>query len=131
MDVKHVVPVTLLAQACVSIVVVAVVWAGFGSVAAVSAALGGITAIVPNAFLAARLLMSMRDLGHQAMFRSAWIGEVGKLLLTVLFFAVIFKAVRPLSPLAVFGGFIAAQVALLSALFIGTGAQPKELVTKS
>lgn len=130
MDVKHVVPVTLLAQACVSVVVAAVAWAGFGSVAGVSAALGGATAVVPNAFLAARLLMSTRDLGHQAMYRSAWIGEFGKLLLTVLFFAVIFKAVRPLAPLAVFGGFIAAQVALLGTLMIGS-APPKELMTKS
>jgi ATP synthase protein I len=128
MDVKHVVPMTLLAQACVSIAVAAVAWASFGSVAAVSAALGGATAVVPNAFLAARLLASTRDLGHQAMYRSAWIGEIGKLLLTVLFFVVIFRVVRPLAPLAVFGGFIAAQLALFGAALMGSGAPPKELV---
>jgi ATP synthase protein I len=131
MDVKHVVPVTLLAQVCASVAVAAVSWGWFGSVAGMSAALGGATAVVPNAFLAARLLASTRDLGLQAMYRSAWIGEIGKLLLTVLFFVVIFRVVRPLSPPAVFGGFIAAQLALFSAALIGNGAPPKELVTKS
>ena len=128
MDVKHVVPVTLLAQVCVSVVAAAVGWAGFGSVAAVSAALGGATAVVPNAFLAARLLTPSRDLGYQAMLRSAFIGEAGKLLLTALSFGVIFGFVRPLAPLAVFVSFIAAQWVPFGALLIGDGAPPKELV---
>jgi ATP synthase protein I len=131
MDVKHVVPVTLLAQACVSVVVAAVCWAGFGGVAAASAALGGAAAVVPNAFLAARLLTPTRDLGHRAMLRSAWIGELGKLLLTVLLFGVIFGFVRPLAPPAVFAGFIAAQLVVFGALLIGDGAPPKEVMTKS
>jgi len=131
LDVKHVVPVTLLAQACVSIVVAAACWAWFDGVAAASAALGGATAVVPNAFLAARLLTPPRDLGHQAMLRSAWIGEIGKLLLTVLLFGVIFGFVRPLAPLAVFASFIAAQLVPFGALLIGDGAPPKEVMTKS
>jgi ATP synthase protein I len=129
MDVKHVIPVTLLAQVCVSIVAAAVCWAGFGSVAAASAALGGATAVVPNAFLAARMLTP--GLGRRAMLRSAWIGETGKLLLTVLLFGVIFGFVRPLVPLAVFLSFIAAQLVPFGTLLIGDGAPPKELVTKS
>jgi ATP synthase protein I len=131
MDVKHVVPVTLLAQLCVSIVAAAVCWAGFGGVAAVSAALGGATAVVPNAFLAARLLTPTSDLGHQAMLRSAWIGEMGKLLLTVLLFGVIFGFLRPLAPLAVFVTFIAVQLVPFGALLIGDSGSPKELMTKS
>jgi ATP synthase protein I len=131
MDVKHVIPVTLLAQACVSIVLAAAFWTWFGGVAAVSAALGGATAFVPNAFLAARLLMSMRDLSDRAMLRSAWIGEIGKLLLTALFFGVIFGVVRPLAPLAVFAGFIAAQFVPFGALLIGNGAAPVDVMTKS
>ncbi len=131
MDVKHVVPVTLLAQLCVSIVATAVAWAGFGGVAAVSAALGGATAVVPNGFLAARLLTPTRDLSHQAVLRSAWIGEMGKLALTVLLFAVIFRFVRPLAPLAVFVSFIAAQLVPFGALLLGDDTPPKELMTKS
>lgn len=131
MDFKHVVPVTLLAQVCVSIVVATVCAAAYGGVAAASAALGGATAVVPNAFLAARLLTPTSDLGHRAMLRSAWLGETGKLLLTVLGFGVIFGFVRPLAPPAVFAGYIAAQLVVFGALLMGDSAPPKEIVTKS
>jgi len=65
-----------------------------------------------------------------AIMRSAWIGEIGKLLLTALLFAAIFGAVRPLEPLAVFCGFIAAQMVVFGALLLG-GAQRTEAITKS
>ena len=120
-DVKHVVPMTLLVQACVSFVVAAVSWVWIGEVAAVSALLGGAAAVVPNGFLAARLLQPSRDESAQAMMRSAWIGEIGKVLLTALLFGVIFGFVRPISPLAVFAGFIAAQLVVFGALLVGNG----------
>jgi ATP synthase protein I len=125
-DVKHVVPVTLLAQTCVSFVVAAVSWASAGEVAGVSALLGGAAAVVPNGFLAARVLSPNRDLSAKAMMRSAWIGELGKLLLTVLLFGVIFGFVRPIEPLAVFAGFIAAQLVVFGALLLGGGVGAQE-----
>jgi len=130
-DVKHVVPVTLLAQACVSFVVAAVAWLSVDELAGMSALLGGMVAVVPNAFLAARLLASNRDTRDAAMMRAAWIGEIGKVLLTALLFAVIFKVVRPLAPLAVFAGFIAAQLTVFGALLIGGNVLGKEAVMKS
>jgi ATP synthase protein I len=130
-DVNSVVPLTLVAQTCVSLAVAGVAWGWFGEVAGVSAALGGATAVVPNGFLAARLLMSNRDLNHRAMYRAAWIGEIGKLFLTVLLFGVIFGAVRPIAPPAVFAGFIAAQLIMFGALLIGDGAPTKDAMTKS
>lgn len=130
-DVKHVVPLTLLAQVCVSLAMAAVLWAWMGGVAAVSALLGGVAVVIPNGFLAARLLASNRDPRDSAMMRAAWIGEIGKLLLTALLFAVIFKVVRPLAPLAVFVGFIAAQLVVFGALLVGNGAPSREAVTKS
>ena len=63
--------------------------------------------------------------------RSAWIGEVGKLLLTALLFGVIFGVVRPIEPLAVFAGFIAAQLVMFGALLIGNGGGRQEAMTKS
>jgi ATP synthase protein I len=129
-DVKHVVPLTLLAQACVTLVVATVLWAGFGTVAAVSALLGGAAVVVPNGFLAARLLAPSRDGSGGSLMRAAWIGEVGKVLLTALLFGVIFGFVRPIQPLAVFAGFIAAQLVVFGALLMsGGGAQ--EAMTKS
>jgi ATP synthase protein I len=124
-DVKHVVPVTLLAQACVSLVVAAVLWAWMGPVAGMSALLGGVAVVIPNGFLAARLLQPSRNESAQAMMRAAWLGEIGKVLLTALLFGVIFGFVRPILPLAVFAGFIAAQLVVFGALLIGNGA-PQE-----
>jgi len=129
-DVKHVVPVTLLVQLCVSVVVALVLWAWIGEVAGASALLGGAAVVIPNGFLAARLLQPSRDESARVIMRAAWIGEIGKLLLTVLLFAAIFGAVRPLEPPAFFGGFIAAQLVVFGALFLG-GAPRLEAITKS
>ena len=124
-DVKHVVPLTLLVQACVSVVAAAVLWAWMGEVAGVSALLGGVTVVIPNAFLAARLMKPSRDQSAKAMMRSAWFGEIGKVLLTALLFGVVFGFVRPIEPLAVFAGFIATQFVVFGALLLcgGVGAQ--------
>jgi ATP synthase protein I len=130
-DVKHVVPLTLLVQVCVSLVVAGVLLVAMGSVAAASALLGGATAVVPNGFLAARLLQPSREETAGAMMRSAWFGEIGKVLLTALLFGVIFGFVRPILPLAVFAGFIAAQLVVFGALLFGGGVGAQEAVTKS
>jgi ATP synthase protein I len=55
------------------------------------------------------------------MLRAAWLGEIGKLALTALLFAVVFVSVRPLSAIAVFGGFIAAQLMVFGLPLIGSG----------
>src|SRR5690606_37591724 len=78
-------------------------------------------AVIPNGFLAARLLKPRADDSAAAIMRSAWIGEIGKLLLTALLFGVIFAMVRPISVLAVFGGFISAQLVIFGALLVGRG----------
>ena len=59
--VQRVVPLTLLAQAGVSTVLAAVLWLSFGETHAVSTLLGGAAAVVPNGFLAARMLTPSRD----------------------------------------------------------------------
>ena len=104
-------PFGLLAQALASCVVAAVAGAWFGQTAAVSALLGGMAIVVPNIFLAAMLLCA--DIEH--LMRAAWIGEIGKLMLTVLLFGVIFALVRPIAPLAALAGLVVAQVVLLVA----------------
>jgi ATP synthase protein I len=65
------------------------------------------------------------------MMRAAWVGEIGKMLLTVLLFGAIFGLLRPIAPLAVFGGFIAAQLCVFGALLLNTAASGKEAMTKS
>jgi ATP synthase protein I len=128
--VERVVPLTLLAQAGVSTVLGAALWPSFGETVAASTLLGGAAAVVPNAFLAARLLAPNRPV--DALMRAAWIGEIGKILLTVLAFGVIFGFVRPIAPAAVFAGFIPAQLAVLGGLLVGdSGATAKKMTTKS
>jgi F0F1-type ATP synthase assembly protein I len=136
--VERVVPLTLLAQAGVSMLLAGVLWLRFGDTVAVSTLLGGAAAVVPNGFLAARVLTPNRPV--DALLRGAWIGEMGKILLTALAFGVIFGFVRPIAPPAVFAGFIAAQLVVFGALLVGDGGRSgsvakstdkKELETKS
>lgn len=118
-DDRRVVPFTLLAQAGVAVALAVLLGFWVDGVAGVSALLGGTVAVVPNAFLAARLVKPRHDDDAAAVMRSAWIGVLGKLLITALLFGVIFHTVKPISGLAVFGGFIAAQSVILGALLVG------------
>ena len=116
-DDRRFLPLTLLAQVGVGLCLAAVVWLWQGGVAATSVVAGTLVAVIPNTFLAARLLGARND--ARALLRSAWIGEAGKLLLTVLLFGVVFAFLRPLSAAAVFTGFIAAQFVVMGSLLVG------------
>ncbi len=105
-------------QFLVGAVLAAALWGAFGKVAGYSALLGSLTAAIPNAFLALRLLVPRTDPGAQALVGAAWIGEIGKLALTVLFFTLVFTLVRPLSAAALFAGFITTQLVVFSGLLM-------------
>ena len=90
----------------------------FGKVAGYSAMLGSLAAVIPNVFLALRLMAPRRDPGARSLMRAAWIGEVGKLALTVILFVLVFALVRPLSPAALFAGFIVTQMVVFSGLLM-------------
>jgi ATP synthase protein I len=89
-------------------------WGTDGRVTGYSAMVGGLICVIPNAFLALRLAVPRRDPGASALVRAAYIGELGKLALTVLMFAMVFTMVRPLAAGALFAGFIAAQLVTFS-----------------
>ena len=108
-------------QFVVGVVLAAAVLGVFGRVAGYSALLGSLTCVVPNAFLALRLMAPRRDPGAQALLRAAWIGEAGKLALTVLFFTLVFTQVRPLSAAALFAGFIVTQLVAFSGFLMRHG----------
>ena len=101
----------LLAQAGIAAVLAAFFWGTGEPVSAYSALLGGLTAVLPNAFLALRMSLPRRDAGAAALLRAAYIGELGKVMLTVAMFGLVFAAVRPLAAGALFAGFVAAQLA--------------------
>ena len=108
-------------QFLVGVVLAAVLLGVFGRVAGYSALLGSLTCAVPNAFLALRLMAPRRDPGAQALLRAAWIGEAGKLALTVLFFTLVFTQVRPLAAAALFAGFIVTQLVAFSGFLMRHG----------
>ena len=116
----------LAAQIGSGVVLAAVLWGVYGEVAGISALLGSLTCVLPNAFLALRLAVPRADPGAKDLIRAAYIGEVGKLAITVLMFSIIFAAVRPLSVPALFAGFIAAQLMTFAGLLMRDGQETQE-----
>ncbi|MDH3372107.1 MAG: ATP synthase subunit I [Gammaproteobacteria bacterium] len=108
----------LVGQTGVGVVLAAVFWVFFGHVAGYSALLGSLTCVIPNAFLALRLVVPRRDPGAEALIRAAYIGELGKLALTVLMFSLVFVLVRPLAAVPLFTGFIGAQLVTFAGLLL-------------
>jgi len=117
----------LVGQIGIGAVLAAALWGLYGHVAGYSALLGSLTCVIPNAFLALRLVVPRRDPGAGALIRAAYIGELGKLALTVLMFSVVFAMVRPLSAAALFAGFIAAQLMTIAGLLLRDGRETEEL----
>ena len=120
-DDQRVVPVTLLAQLGVGVAVALVLWVSLGGMFGLSALLGGLTCVVPNAFLAARLLGPAAGASAGTVKRALWVGETGKLLMTAVAFTAIFASGLPISAPAVFGGYIATQLVVMGALLLGSG----------
>ena len=116
----------LIGQIGIGAVLAAVLWGVYGNVAGYSALLGGLACVVPNAFLALRLAVSRRDPGARSLIRAAYIGELGKLALTVLIFSIVFALVQPLAAAALFAGFIAAQLATFAGLLMRQNQVTKE-----
>ncbi|MCH8060401.1 MAG: ATP synthase subunit I [Proteobacteria bacterium] len=113
----------LAGQIGVGAVLAVALWSIYGHVAGYSALLGSLTCVVPNAFLALRLAVPRRDPGAGALMRAAYIGELGKLALTVLMFGTVFVLVQPLAAAPLFAGFIAAQLVTLAGLLMRDGQQ--------
>ena len=98
-------------------VLAAVLWSVLGNIAGYSALLGCLTSVLPNGFLALRLAVPRRDPGAKSLLQAAYLGEIGKLALTVLMFSIVFVTVRPLAAAPFFTGFVVtAMVPLLGFL---------------
>jgi ATP synthase protein I len=108
----------LMLQVGVGAVLSIVLWGIYGPVAGYSALLGSLTCVIPNGFLALRLAAPRWDPGAKELVRAAYIGELGKLAITVAMFALAFALVRPLSVAALFAGFIAAQLMTFAGLLL-------------
>ena len=104
-------------QIGLGVALAAVLWSVLGNIAGYSALLGCLTSVLPNGFLALRLAVPRRDPGAKSLIRAAYLGEIGKLALTVLMFSIVFVTVRPLAAAPFFAGFVVtAMVPLLGFL---------------
>ena len=65
---------------------------------------------LPNVYFAHRAFRFTGARAAQAIVRSFYAGEAGKLILTAVLFALTFAGVKPLAPLAVFGVFVLTQL---------------------
>ncbi len=81
----------------------------FGTIAAVSAAAGGIACLVPNAYFASRAFRYSGARSAMLILNSFYSGQAMKLLLTALIFTLIFNYLKPLNAGALFGGFVLVQ----------------------
>ena len=116
--------VTVLAlQLAVGVALAALFWGLAGGVAGYSALLGSLTCVIPNAFLATRIVLARQDRGARDLIRAAWVGEMGKLALTVLMFSIVFVTVRPLAAGSLFAGFIAAQLVTFAGFLLRDAGQ--------
>ncbi|TBU92129.1 F0F1 ATP synthase subunit I [Phytopseudomonas dryadis] len=100
----------LMVQLLVVLVLAAVCWQWRGAVAGYSGLCGGLIAWLPNLYFAHKAFRFSGARAAQAIVRSFYAGEAGKLILTAVLFALVFAGVRPLDALAVFGVFLLTQL---------------------
>lgn len=89
-----------------------------GWVAVYSAWLGGLTALLPNMYFTYKAFQYFGARSIGAIVQSFWAGEMGKLILTAVLFAVLFLGVKPLNVLAVFVGYILVQMTSATSLLL-------------
>jgi ATP synthase protein I len=111
----------LLTQLGTALGLAAIVWLWLGSERAVPTLLGGLIGVVPNAFLAARVMSPRAGASAQSLLRAGWLGEIGKILIAALLFVVAFKVLRPLHPGFLFAGYIATLLAMPVGLLFDRG----------
>jgi ATP synthase protein I len=102
----------LLAQLGAAVGLAAIVWIGLGSERAIPTLLGGLIGVVPNVFLAARVMSPRAGASAKSLLRAGWLGEIGKLAIAAVMFAAVFATLRPLHPEFLFAGYIAAILAM-------------------
>ena len=105
----------LIYQLVATVVLASIIWFFAGKVAGYSSVLGGLICLVPNIFLGTRLMLSNRN--ARGILRAAYLGELGKVILTTLMFGLVFFKVEPLNALYLFLSFMVVQFAVSIELF--------------
>lgn len=112
----------LIAQLSAGLLVGGVGLAVAGRTAALSAVLGGLICVIPNAFMALRMIAGGAGHDPRRMLRASYVGAAGKLALTAALFAAVFVLVRPLAAGWLFGAFVLTQAIVWIFLVTDRGA---------
>lgn len=107
----------LMAQAVVTAVLVVVCAITLGVVAAYSVLLGSSIALLANAYFTYKAFKYFGARSVSAIFQSFWAGQVGKMFMTAVLFALVFIAVKPLNVVQLFLGYILIQLTSVVTLF--------------
>ncbi|MCH8895722.1 MAG: ATP synthase subunit I [Proteobacteria bacterium] len=106
----------LAAQLGVSLLLAAIGGLYAGRTAAYSGLIGGMICLLPNTFLALRIIAAGMKREPRALVRGIYAGEAGKMMLSATLFIVAFTLVKPLAAGWLFAGFIATQGVMWVAL---------------
>lgn len=108
----------LVLQACAAFLAALILWFFQNPVAGYSGLLGGLVALVPNAYFAYRVYRYSGARSAQAIVREFYSGEAGKIILTAALFVLVWVGVKPLEATAVFAGYLAVLAVGASGLLI-------------
>lgn len=115
----------LIAQLSVGLLIGAVALVLADGTAALSAILGGLICVIPNAFLGLRMIVGGSARDPRGMLRASYVGAAGKLMLTAALFAAVFALVRPLAAGWLFGAFVLTQATVWIFLVVDRGTVTK------
>ena len=93
-------------QAIVCLLVTLLFILGKGMTAGYSALLGGMIALLPNAFFAYKAFRYFGARSARDIVQSIWSGAMGKWIITAVLFALAFVGVEPLAPMQLFIGYL-------------------------
>ncbi|UAW98404.1 F0F1 ATP synthase subunit I [Halopseudomonas nanhaiensis] len=111
----------LLVQTGVTVAVALILWVVQDRIAGYSGLLGGLVAVIPNAYFAYRVYRYSGARSARAIVRELYSGEAGKLILTAALFVLVLMGVKPLEVPALFAGYLVAVVTGASSLLIVRG----------
>jgi len=97
----------LIAVQFIILLVISLAWLGSGRVSALSALLGGLIFLIPNAYFAHKTFAHQGARAARQIVGAFYRGEAGKLILAAVLFALVFRFVRPLDEAALFLAFAA------------------------
>ena len=105
-------------QAAVTALIGLLLWLLQGWQAAYSPWFGGLTALIPNVYFTYKAFQYFGARSIGVIVQSFWAGQMGKMILTAVLFALLFLGVKPLNVLAVFIGYILVQMTSATSLLL-------------